>query len=47
VTNALAYYENPKITAVKSFTVQAPGGEQLIQSVGPELVAANILPQLI
>ncbi len=24
-TNPLAYYENPKITAVKSFIVQAPG----------------------
>jgi hypothetical protein len=24
-TNALAYYENPYITAVKSFIVQAPG----------------------
>jgi hypothetical protein len=25
-TKTLAYYENPKITAVISFTVQAPGG---------------------
>jgi hypothetical protein len=24
-TNTLAYYENPQITAVKSFIVQAPG----------------------
>ncbi len=24
-TNTLAHYENPKIIAVKSFTVQAPG----------------------
>jgi hypothetical protein len=24
-TNTLAYYENPYITAVRSFTVQAPG----------------------
>jgi hypothetical protein len=24
-TNTLAYYENPKITAIKSLIVQAPG----------------------
>jgi hypothetical protein len=30
---APAYYENPKITTVKSFIVQAPGLVQLCRSV--------------
>ncbi len=29
-TNTIAYYENPYITVVKSFTAQAPGEEHLI-----------------
>ena len=36
-SNTLAYYENPKIKAIKSFILQAPGGKLRLENDKPLL----------